>query len=93
MSARSRRESSTKTEPKEGALVVLDASNPAALAVKTTIKTEGAPECHAVDEDRGLFFTNLEDKDSTIVLDVKTHQMTASWKPGCGSDPRPALSA
>ena len=74
------------TEPKEGALVVLDASNPAALAVKTTIKTEGAPECHAVDEDRGLFFTNLEDKESTIVLDVKTHQITASWKPGCGSE-------
>jgi DNA-binding beta-propeller fold protein YncE len=74
------------TEPKENAMVVLDASSASALSVKTTIRTEGAPECYEVDEARGLFFTNLEDKGSTLAFDVKTHAKTASWDPGCGSE-------
>ena len=74
------------TEPKDDALVVLDASSAGALSVKTTIRTEGAPECYEVDEERGLFFTNLEDKGSTLAFDVKTHEKAASWDPGCGGE-------
>jgi DNA-binding beta-propeller fold protein YncE len=74
------------TTPKQDAIVVLDASKPATLAPKTTVKLEGAPEGYASDDTRGLFFTNLEDKDKTIVIDVKTHKPKATWSPGCGSD-------
>jgi DNA-binding beta-propeller fold protein YncE len=74
------------TTPKDQSLTVLDASKPATLAVKTVVKTDGAPEGYAVDEGHGLFFTNLEDKGGTVVVDVKTHKVLATWSPGCGAD-------
>ncbi|MEO7329598.1 MAG: hypothetical protein ABI193_13545, partial [Minicystis sp.] len=74
------------TTPKASAVVVLDASTPAALKVKTRVKTEGEPEGYAVDDQRGRFFTNLEDKDRTLVIDVKTHAVTATWNPACGAE-------
>jgi len=74
------------TTPKDQTLTVLDASKPAALTLKTTVKTDGGPEGYAVDEGHGLFFTNLEDKGGTVVVDVKTHKVKATWSPGCGAD-------
>jgi DNA-binding beta-propeller fold protein YncE len=74
------------TTPKDQTLTVLDASKPSALALKTAVKTEGEPEGYAVDEAHGLFFTNLEDKGGTVVVDVKTHMVKATWNPGCGAD-------
>jgi DNA-binding beta-propeller fold protein YncE len=74
------------TSPKESLLTVLDASSPSTLAVKTTIKLAGEPEGYGVDESRGLFFTNLEDKGGTVVIDVKTHKPRATWNAGCGAD-------
>jgi DNA-binding beta-propeller fold protein YncE len=71
------------TTPKDQTLTVLDASKPSALALRTTIKTDGAPEGYAVDEAHELFFTNLEDKGGTVVMDVKTHKVKATWKPNC----------
>jgi DNA-binding beta-propeller fold protein YncE len=74
------------TTPRDKSLTVLDASKPGALEKKTVVKTDGATEGYAVDEDHGLFFTNLEDKDATLVVDVKTHAVTATWKPSCGAE-------
>jgi DNA-binding beta-propeller fold protein YncE len=74
------------TTPKDQTLTVLDASNASALTLKTTVKTDGAPEGYAVDEAHGLFFTNLEDKGGTVIVDVKTHKIKATWSPGCGTD-------
>jgi len=74
------------TTPKDQTLTVLDASKPAALVLKTTVKTNGAPEGYAVDEGHGLFFTNLEDKGGTAAIDVKTHKVKATWSPGCDAD-------
>jgi len=51
--------------------------------LKTTIKTDGAPEGCAVDEARGLFFTNLDDKGGTFVVDAKTHAVKATWNANC----------
>ncbi len=73
------------TTPHDSSITVLDASTPQ-LAVKTKIALEGSPEGYAVDETRGIFYTNLEDKNKTLVLDVKTHRVTATWEPGCGED-------
>ncbi|MDP9000690.1 MAG: hypothetical protein M3O46_11320, partial [Myxococcota bacterium] len=75
------------TTPHDQSLTVLDASTPATMKHKTTIQLDGAPEGYAVDDSRGLFFTNLEDKNLTIAIDVKTHKPTGSpWKPDCGPD-------
>jgi DNA-binding beta-propeller fold protein YncE len=74
------------TTPRDGTLTVLDASRPDALKLKTTVKLQGRPEGYAVDDKHGLFFTNLEDMDRTVVVDVKTHTPKATWKPDCGAD-------
>jgi DNA-binding beta-propeller fold protein YncE len=75
------------TTPRDQSLTVLDASKPDTLKIKATIKLDGAPEGYAVDDSRGLFFTNLEDKNETLVIDVKTHRPRGSaWKPDCGPD-------
>jgi DNA-binding beta-propeller fold protein YncE len=71
------------TTPKVQTVVVLDATKPDALKPKATIKLEGDPEGYAFDGTRGLFFTNLEDKNQTVAIDVKTHKPKASWKLDC----------
>jgi hypothetical protein len=73
------------TTPGDRAIVVLDASAGNALRVKTTVKLDGAPEGYAADESRSVFFTNLEDKNKTVAIDLKTHQPKASWDADCGS--------
>jgi hypothetical protein len=47
---------------------------------------DGSPEGYAVEEDKSLFFTNLEDEGGTVVIDVKTDKVKATWAPGCGPD-------
>src|SRR5437867_4936718 len=34
----------------------------------------------------GVFFTNLEDKDRTLRIDVRSRRVTTTWLPGCGDD-------
>jgi DNA-binding beta-propeller fold protein YncE len=74
------------TTPKDNSLTVLDASKPSALKTKTVIRVEGAPEGFAVDATRSLFFTNLEDKDKTLAIDLQTHKVKSTWQPACGSE-------
>jgi DNA-binding beta-propeller fold protein YncE len=50
------------------------------------IKLEGSPEGYAVDEARGLFYTNLEDKDRTLAIDTNTRKVVANWPAGCGTE-------
>ena len=71
------------TTPHAGSLTVLDASNPKSLKPKLVIKTPGEPEGYAVDEARGLFYTNLEDKNRTLVVAIRTHAIQADWAAGC----------
>jgi DNA-binding beta-propeller fold protein YncE len=70
----------------EQTIAVLDASKPDALKAKATIKFDGGPEGFAYDPSRGVFFTNLEDKNKTVVVDVKTHKVKATWSLDCNSD-------
>jgi len=74
------------TTPGDASLVVLDASKPGALTIKTSMKLEGSPEGYIVDAARGLLYTNLEDKDRTLAIDVKSRAVKATWKPECGED-------
>jgi DNA-binding beta-propeller fold protein YncE len=74
------------TTPRDKSIIVLDASAPGALSIKTKMSFEGEPEGYAVDDARGIFFTNLEDKDRTLAIDVKSHQVKSTWMSNCGED-------
>ena len=63
-------------------LEVFDASDPHHLKPKTRIPLDGLAEGYAVDNQRGLFYTNIEDTGSTVAIDVRTHKIIAEWNPG-----------
>jgi DNA-binding beta-propeller fold protein YncE len=71
------------TAPRDKALIILDVSgtNP---TVKTKLPLEGQPEGYAVDTVRGVFYTNYEDKDLTLAIDVRTRKIKSQFKPKCG---------
>lgn len=63
-------------------LQVFDASDPRHLKRKTKIPLEGSAEGYAVDNQRGVFYTNLEETGNTIAIDVRSHKAIAKWDPG-----------
>jgi DNA-binding beta-propeller fold protein YncE len=69
------------TTPRDKSIRVLDA---ATLAQKARLAFDGDPEGFAADNARDRFYTNLEDKDATLAIDLASHQTVATWKPGCG---------
>jgi DNA-binding beta-propeller fold protein YncE len=71
------------TTPRDNSIRVLDGKT---LAEKAKITLDGSPEGFAVDGKRGRFYTNLEDKDVTLAIDLATHRTVATWKPECGED-------
>jgi len=74
------------TTPRDRSIVVLSVTEPLAPKVKTSIHLDGAPEGYAVDPTRGLFYTNLEDKNRTAVIDIVRHAPVAAWDVPCGQD-------
>jgi len=74
------------TTPRDLSLTILDASSPAKLSIKTKVALDGEPEGYGIDEKRGLFFTNLEDKNKTLAVDVKTRKVVSTWDAGCGAE-------
>ena len=71
------------TTPRDQTLTIVD---PKAKSVVATIKLAGDPEGYAVDTANGIFYTNLEDKDRTLAVDVKTRKVVSDWPAGCGGD-------
>jgi DNA-binding beta-propeller fold protein YncE len=71
------------TTPRDRSVRILDATT---LAQKARLAFDGQPEGFAVDAPRGRFYTNLEDKDRTLAVDLRTHQTVATWNPSCGED-------
>jgi hypothetical protein len=71
------------TTPRDKSIRVLDAKT---LAQKVRLTYEGDPEGYAVDPVRGRFYTNLEDMDRTLAIDLKTHKTVATWNPSCGKE-------
>ena len=74
------------TTPHDKRIVIVDAKKPAALEVAGTIDFEGEPEGFAVDNKRRVFFTNLEDKDRTLVVDIAERAVIKTWDSKCGED-------
>ena len=73
------------TTPREDSITIVDAKDPLALKITGKIAVDG-PEGYAVDEGRGLFYTNLEEKDKTLAFDVKTRKLVSTWESGCGKE-------
>jgi DNA-binding beta-propeller fold protein YncE len=73
------------TTPRDQTLTLVDVKGQTPSPV-ATIKVDGAPEGYALDGAHGRFYTNLEDKDRTLTIDVKTRKVIANWPSGCGGD-------
>lgn len=73
------------TIPHDRSIAVIDAATAGVLTRTATIGLEGQPEGFAVDDARGLFYTNLEDRDRTLTIDVGRRHVTRTWQPGCGA--------
>src|SRR5215831_19023760 len=64
------------------ALQIFDASDPRRLRWKTKIPLENLAEGYAVDNERGFFYTNVEDTGTTVAIDTRKHEIVAKWNPG-----------
>jgi hypothetical protein len=71
------------TTPRDSSIRVLDGQT---LTQKARIAFEGSPEGFATDAARGRVYTNLEDKDVTLAIDVATRGTVATWQPKCGEE-------
>jgi DNA-binding beta-propeller fold protein YncE len=71
------------TTPRDKSLRILDGTT---LTQKARLPFDGEPEGFAVDVTRNRFYTNLEDKDVTLAIDLKSHETVATWHPACGED-------
>ena len=71
------------TTPRDNSIRVLDADS---LAQTARIELPGAPEGFAMDAQSGRFYTNLEDKNKTLVIDVASRAVVTTWDPKCGED-------
>jgi DNA-binding beta-propeller fold protein YncE len=74
------------TTQANNSIVVLDASKKNALRIKTTFRLAGVPESLAVDELHNIVYTNLEDKDKALAVDVKSRKVRSTWEAGCGEE-------
>src|SRR6266576_2336418 len=60
-------------------LQVFDASDPQRLKWKSKIPVDDLAEGYAVENDRGLFYTNIEDAGVTVAVDVRSRDIVAKW--------------
>jgi len=72
------------TTPRTDSIAIIDAGNGGTLRVRTEVRLDGAPEGVAVDDWRAVFYTNLEDKDRTLTLDIWSKKVTRDWPASCG---------
>jgi DNA-binding beta-propeller fold protein YncE len=59
---------------------VFDASEPRHLKLKLKIPLDGSAEGYAVDNQRGIFYTNIEEAGKTVAIDVRSHKIVGQWK-------------
>lgn len=76
------------TTPEDKSLQVLDVAGPQPKRL-ASIPLPGEPEGYSVDEANGVFFTNLEDADRTLAIDLVSRKVLSTWNPACkGRGPR-----
>ena len=62
------------------AIQVFDVSEPRDVKSKTKIPLDGSAEGYAVDNQRGVFYTNIEEAGKTVAIDVRSHKIIGEWK-------------
>jgi hypothetical protein len=72
------------TTPSEHAITMINVAGGKPGQPKV-MKLNGVPEGYAVDAAHGVFYTNLEDKDRTLAIDLRTHEIRADYAAGCGA--------
>jgi hypothetical protein len=70
------------TTPRDKSIRILDGTT---LAQKARLAFAGAPEGFAVDASRGRIYTNLEDADRTLGIDIASRKTLATWDSHCGA--------
>lgn len=73
------------TTPADKSITIVATGTNKTAVVRTTIRLDGEPEGYAVDNARGLFFTNLENKDRTLAIDIRTRKVVGDWPASCGA--------
>lgn len=68
-------------------ITIFDASDTRKLRLKGKIPLRGSAEGYAIDNARGLFYTNVEETGETLAIDVRRRLVVARWKSGC-DEPR-----
>jgi len=63
-------------------LQIFDASEPSRLKWKAKIPLENLAEGYAVDNGRGLFYTNVEEVGNTLAIDMRVKKIVSKWNPG-----------
>ncbi len=61
---------------------IFDASDQGHPRLKSKITLDGFAEGYAVDNQRGIFYTNIEDAGKTLAIDVHSHKIVAALDPG-----------
>ncbi len=64
----------------ELAIKIFDASQPGHLKPAGKIPLPGSAEGYAVDNEHGLFYTNLEEIGRTIAIDVRKRTVLSNWR-------------
>jgi DNA-binding beta-propeller fold protein YncE len=59
---------------------VFDASEPRHIKLKLKIPLDGSAEGYAVDNQKGVFYTNIDEAGKTVAIDVRSHKVVAEWK-------------
>jgi DNA-binding beta-propeller fold protein YncE len=59
---------------------VFDASEPRHIKLKLKIPLDGSAEGYAVDNQKGVFYTNIDEAGKTVAIDVRSHKVVAKWK-------------
>src|SRR5262249_17764196 len=62
------------------AIQVFDVSKPREVKLKTKIPLDGSAEGYAVDNQRGVFYTNIEEAGKTVAIDVRSHKVVNTWR-------------
>jgi DNA-binding beta-propeller fold protein YncE len=63
-------------------LQIFNVSDPHQLEPKTNIPLENLAEGYAVDNEHGIFYTNIEETGKTVAIDVHSHKVIATWNAG-----------
>ena len=66
-----------------GSLTIFSASTPGKLQFAMKLPLGGSAEGYAVDDQRGLFYTNLEESGRTVAVDVRRRAIVGNWASGC----------